>query len=61
LNLEQIFRRHHRRDAGGGSGLGLATARALVTQHGGRLWADNALSGGAAFHLVLPSALPHDQ
>ena len=55
-DLEQIFQRHHRRDAGGGSGLGLATARALVTQHGGRLWADNAISGGANFHLVLPAA-----
>ena len=54
-DLDRIFHRHHRREAGGGSGLGLATAWALVTQHGGRLWAENAPSGGAVFHLVLPA------
>jgi signal transduction histidine kinase len=55
--LETIFARFHRADAAaGGSGLGLAIAREIAALHGGRLWAENAAEGGAAFHL----ALPHD-
>ena len=37
-----------------GSGLGLAIARGLVEAHGGRLWAEDAPSGGARFIFTLP-------
>jgi signal transduction histidine kinase len=40
----------------GGSGLGLTIARHLVELHGGRVWADAAPEGGAAFVLLLPVA-----
>lgn len=37
-----------------GTGLGLTIAREIVTQHGGRLWAENAATGGAMFIFSLP-------
>jgi len=37
-----------------GMGLGLTICRAIVEAHGGRIWADNLTSGGAAFHFTLP-------
>jgi two-component system sensor histidine kinase KdpD len=37
-----------------GSGLGLAIARAIVTAHGGRIWVEEAATGGAAVVFDLP-------
>jgi signal transduction histidine kinase len=39
-----------------GAGLGLTIARGLVQAHGGRMWAENVPSAGAAFHFTLPLA-----
>jgi PAS domain S-box-containing protein len=38
-----------------GSGLGLAVARSIVEQHGGRLWYEPMPGRGVTLHLVLPS------
>ena len=38
-----------------GMGVGLWVSRAIVAAHGGRLWAENGVGGGATFHLVLPA------
>ena len=41
-----------------GSGLGLATAKEIVTGHGGQLFAKNDLEqGGAVFTLILPTVV----
>jgi signal transduction histidine kinase len=37
-----------------GMGLGLSIARTLVETHGGRIWGENAPTGGAIFHVELP-------
>jgi signal transduction histidine kinase len=42
-----------------GLGMGLAIARSLVEVHGGRLWAENNLDGGAMFTFTLPVMQRH--
>ena len=37
-----------------GTGLGLAICKRIVERHGGRIWAENATTGGAVFHVALP-------
>jgi PAS domain S-box-containing protein len=60
--IEAIFDRFHQVDRAdarekGGTGLGLPIARAIAEQHGGQLWAENAVDGpGAVFRLALPVA-----
>jgi signal transduction histidine kinase len=60
-DLDHIFERFFRGDASrsravGGSGLGLAIVKQWVEAHGGRVWAENRLEGGARFTLRLPIA-----
>jgi signal transduction histidine kinase len=40
---------------GEGSGLGLSVSYGIITQHGGRLYAENRPEGGAAFVIELPA------
>ncbi|HET6464877.1 MAG TPA: sensor histidine kinase KdpD [Nitrospiria bacterium] len=52
---ERIFDKFERSPgAGGGIGLGLTICRAIVTAHGGRIWAENRPGGGAVFRFTLP-------
>ncbi len=58
-DLERIFERFYQADAarsGGGAGLGLAIARWIVQDHGGRVLAYNNDGGGATFRAELPAA-----
>ncbi len=43
---------------GVGTGLGLSVSYRIVTEHGGRFWAENRPEGGAAFLLELPVGAP---
>ena len=61
--LTHIFDRFYRvdksrsRQAGGGSGIGLTIARALIEAQGGRIWAESAGHGeGSTFTFTLPIA-----
>ncbi len=58
--FEKFYRVHERE--GGGVGLGLTICRGIVRAHGGRIWAEERLGGGASFRFTLPleEATPED-
>ena len=53
---QHIFDKFYRGHSvqGGGVGLGLTICRGIIGAHGGRIWAENRLGGGAAFRFTLP-------
>jgi two-component system, OmpR family, sensor histidine kinase KdpD len=54
---DRVFDKFHRaasQDTPGGVGLGLTVCRGIVSAHGGRIWAENRESRGAAFRFSLP-------
>jgi two-component system sensor histidine kinase KdpD len=58
---ERIFEKFYRIQRAGaesGSGLGLVICRAILTAHGGRIWAENRPDGGAVFRVTLPRSTP---
>lgn len=62
-DLPYIFDRFYRAEQSrnsetGGSGLGLAIVKQIIEGHGGVVWAENAIHGGARFFLKLPLATP---
>jgi two-component system NtrC family sensor kinase len=42
------------KQVGQGTGLGLSICFGIISQHKGRIWAENAPEGGAVFHIELP-------
>ena len=60
-DLERVFEKFYRADNSDsqvayGYGLGLHICRRLVQAQGGRIWAENAPTGGAVFSFTLPVA-----
>jgi two-component system sensor histidine kinase KdpD len=59
--FDRVFEKFYRGQAAAldgrrGAGLGLAICKAIVTAHGGRIWADNRAGGGARFCFSLPAS-----
>jgi len=56
VQIFEIFQRLHNKNEYSGTGIGLATCKKIIQNHGGHISAVSTLGHGATFEVILPSA-----